>query len=128
MPPPKDTGPGRDTSQSQQPSLNLPATPDERLMASLRPVFNDILRLAQLLRQSGPTEENQRQRHAIIRGINLRLSLHSDHLNYYNERREEAGREQESNNRSLAQYENEIRRLVELERRLLWLMRVTLRR
>ena len=127
-PPPRDNRPGKDASRSQQPPLNPPATPDERFRASLRPVFNDILRLAQLLTQPVLTEGHQRQRLAIIRRINLRLSLHFDYLNYYNERREEAGRGQESNNRSLAEYGNEIRRLVEIERHLMRLMRATLPR
>lgn len=127
-PPPQDTRPGGDTSQVQQPPLNPAAIPDERFMVSLRPVFNDILRLAQLLNQPVLTEENQRERDAITRGITLRLSLHSDHSTYYNARRQEAYREQDLNNRRIAELENEIRRLVEIERHLLWLIRLILRR
>src|SRR5690242_6237440 len=98
MPPPGDNRPSRNASrsQSQRSPRNPPATPDERFMVGLRPVFNDILRLAQLLNQPVLTEENQRERDAIVQRINLRLSLDSDHANHYNERREEACRAQES--------------------------------
>jgi hypothetical protein len=101
---------------------------DERFMVGIRGVLDDTLRLAQLLNQPVLTEENQRERDAIIQRINLRLNLESDHLNYYNERREEGCRIQESNNRSIAELGNEMRGLAEIERDLLLRMRGVLPR